>query len=546
MAASAVGVSNYSGGGERQLGRRSVMDCGLVTVEMSPAGFGLMVNACEKGIGIYTLTSLERGQQVQVLFHVPGSSNRVEGLGEVTWSGNSHAGLRLKQFKPSSEAPFKRWVASLPEMPKVENPLAQRKKTFSEAVDRLREEIVGANLSEDGALALTVERLLELTGVNGAAIALGNSTEMVCRASTGLAPEIGVRISSTNGLTGECIRSAKLIYCEDTELDTRVDREICRQLNMRSSLMVPIMHARKMVGVLEAFSPAANSFTADHIRLMQELAELTALIVYDAKDVQAVIPSMEALPVSGLERDIEPFEPAIDDPVQVRRTEAKPPQSVRTVVAAVKTRGKAFLTRKFLLTVGLVMVLALAGSEWYQRTNASVKQSNSEAPSTASPKLASTTLPAITTEAAKQEAVPPAAQAAKLVDAPARPSRGVVNVVSSRPVPVETGNETAATEAALTGGAPYYPQAEPEYPETARKQRLQGDVVVQAKVTKTGAVTDVGLVSGDPVLGAAAMKAVRLWKYEPFLQAGAPLEAEINVTMQFRLTTAPPESAETP
>jgi TonB family protein len=58
-------------------------------------------------------------------------------------------------------------------------------------------------------------------------------------------------------------------------------------------------------------------------------------------------------------------------------------------------------------------------------------------------------------------------------------------------------------------------QSPPVYPELARRMSITGVVKIQLKVDKSGAVKEMKLVGGHPVLANAAMDAIRKWKYEP-------------------------------
>jgi periplasmic protein TonB len=76
----------------------------------------------------------------------------------------------------------------------------------------------------------------------------------------------------------------------------------------------------------------------------------------------------------------------------------------------------------------------------------------------------------------------------------------------------------------------------PKYPEKAREQRIQGLVVLQVIVSPEGSITGLTLVSGDPLLTPAAIKAVKKWKYKPYLLNGQPVEVETTVQVNFTLS----------
>jgi protein TonB len=75
----------------------------------------------------------------------------------------------------------------------------------------------------------------------------------------------------------------------------------------------------------------------------------------------------------------------------------------------------------------------------------------------------------------------------------------------------------------------------PVYPLGARQLRKQGAVELLATVSKTGAVTQVKVISGDAVLAHAAIDAVRQWKYRPFLLNDEPVQIETQITIKFKL-----------
>lgn len=75
----------------------------------------------------------------------------------------------------------------------------------------------------------------------------------------------------------------------------------------------------------------------------------------------------------------------------------------------------------------------------------------------------------------------------------------------------------------------------PSYPTLARQTRVQGDVVVDAVIDAEGNVIQVQVVSGPPLLLAAAMEAVREWKYEPTYLNDQAISVQLLVTVTFRL-----------
>lgn len=75
----------------------------------------------------------------------------------------------------------------------------------------------------------------------------------------------------------------------------------------------------------------------------------------------------------------------------------------------------------------------------------------------------------------------------------------------------------------------------PAYPPLARQARIQGTVILQAQISKTGDIENLTLVSGHPMLAPAAIEAVKQWKYRPYLLNGEPVEVDTQVQVNFTL-----------
>ena len=75
----------------------------------------------------------------------------------------------------------------------------------------------------------------------------------------------------------------------------------------------------------------------------------------------------------------------------------------------------------------------------------------------------------------------------------------------------------------------------PEYPDDARRARVQGTVVLEAVVSGEGTVSQVNVVSGPEALSPAALEAVRWWRYEPYSVNGQPATVATTIAVDFRL-----------
>jgi TonB family protein len=78
-------------------------------------------------------------------------------------------------------------------------------------------------------------------------------------------------------------------------------------------------------------------------------------------------------------------------------------------------------------------------------------------------------------------------------------------------------------------------KVDPQYPEAARRDRIQGIVLLQAIIDTNGDVKNLTLVSGDPALVPAAINAAKQWKYKPYRLNGQPTEVETRITVSFQL-----------
>lgn len=75
----------------------------------------------------------------------------------------------------------------------------------------------------------------------------------------------------------------------------------------------------------------------------------------------------------------------------------------------------------------------------------------------------------------------------------------------------------------------------PSYPKEARKQNLQGNVTLAVTIEENGRIGNATVISGDRILGDAALKAVHKWRFEPFMQEGHAISVQQNLVFDFVL-----------
>jgi TonB family protein len=84
------------------------------------------------------------------------------------------------------------------------------------------------------------------------------------------------------------------------------------------------------------------------------------------------------------------------------------------------------------------------------------------------------------------------------------------------------------------------------YPPVAKAARVQGTVVLQARIAKDGSVAELKVISGHPMLLQAAIDSVKQWVYRPYLLAGNPVEVLTTVNVIFTLAEPPKTPTPTP
>ena len=97
----------------------------------------------------------------------------------------------------------------------------------------------------------------------------------------------------------------------------------------------------------------------------------------------------------------------------------------------------------------------------------------------------------------------------------------------TRPVPVSTG---------VLQGMLLKP-IQPVYPAITKAARLQGDVVIDAVISKAGRIEKLQVVSGPEMLRASALDAVSAARYRPYLLNGEPVDVQTEIRVMFRLSS---------
>jgi diguanylate cyclase len=147
----------------------------------------------------------------------------------------------------------------------------------------IQTEIIKLGLDLGEVLAIAVDRTLGLIDADGAVIELAEGEDMVYRAVAGIAkPHFGLRLKQVGSLSGACVHAGEILRCDDSENDPRVNREACRQVGLRSMIVMPLRHGDQTIGVLKAMSSAPAKFAPSDEVLLGLLSESIAAAMYFA------------------------------------------------------------------------------------------------------------------------------------------------------------------------------------------------------------------------------------------------------------------------
>lgn len=111
---------------------------------------------------------------------------------------------------------------------------------------------------------------------------------------------------------------------------------------------------------------------------------------------------------------------------------------------------------------------------------------------------------------------------------------GIIAATNNAPVPKIATPQRVRVSQGVSQGLLVH-QVKPNYPPLARQARIQGSVVLQAVISKSGGIENLHLVQGHPMLAPAAIEAVKQWKYKPYFLNGEPVEVETQITVNFTL-----------
>lgn len=150
-------------------------------------------------------------------------------------------------------------------------------------VIHLQTEIARLGSDLGAVMALVSQRVLDIVHAIGAVIELSEGDQMVYRAASGIAePQLGLHLARAGSLSGLCILYHQPLRCDDSETDPRVNRDACREIGLRSMIVVPLRHNEEIVGVLKVMAAEPAAFDDEDVDTLGLMSGMIAAAMYHA------------------------------------------------------------------------------------------------------------------------------------------------------------------------------------------------------------------------------------------------------------------------
>ena len=447
---------------------------------------------------------------------------------------------------------------------------------------------VSPELSSDLALEIVLNEIVEqaclATRASGAALVLERDGEWVCRASAGSsAPQLGARLNTELGLSAACVKTLTVQRCDDAQNDPRADVEACRILGVRSVIVLPLLHNGELAGVFEVFSIWPSAFGERDQRTLEALSQRvlrnlkrasepmtagsepsrgTAPVTESfvaastaATDAASMAISNETAKGNQVATDRPPLVQPASEPAPGRKMDLMTLALsaavlayavLLTVLVAQRLSGRRATGRVRPPTAASTRLMGAASQSAGPTGNATSLISNSGTQSAgikSSPGSATASAGTAGGASRARDASPPLGSL--LVYENGKEVFRMNPATERREATGAHGTEVQRAAAVEPAGILQVPakeaegsllhRVEPDYPEAARQQQIQGMVVLDLYVGQDGSVQEVKTVSGPPVLAQAATAAVKQWLFKPRLVSGHPAEMQTRITLNFQL-----------
>jgi len=147
-------------------------------------------------------------------------------------------------------------------------------------------EIQANHLDLDGTTSLVMERIVKITGAQGAAIGILEDGMLRYRSARGvLIGQVGKSVRPEAALSSSTLLHDMILRCPDASNDFRVNPEIAKRLGIVSFISVPVLHNGKTGGALELAFAKADAFHDQDVRTCQLMAGLvTETLTHTAEE----------------------------------------------------------------------------------------------------------------------------------------------------------------------------------------------------------------------------------------------------------------------
>jgi TonB family protein len=432
----------------------------------------------------------------------------------------------------------------------------------------LRQVVAAGTEQTETIMDSIAEAARSLSGASGAAIAMPRGDAVECVGRSGeAAPELGARLNVDSGISGECLRTGRILRCDDASRDFYVDAEVCRRLGLQSIVAVPLRGKHGRVGVLEVFSIRPYAFDDGDTDMLGRLAGL-------AETAWAQGSSMQ-VPSGAGPTNKEQYHSGVGENASLTRAAVAALARISEALSSwPHNKLQTELKRRY-ITIGVAVLLVLILSSvlaWRTRYKASPVPASIQRPIE---QRAPTELPKDSAESdlarrpgsGRHISHPHVASAVHALKSTAdrqtpsspiqRPNNrshmktesaskpsadDVPQIAASNASSTDLGNALSTAPAiprlveailpGVTGGILEH-KVLPVYPAQARGVRLEGDVVLEAMVTEEGRVEELKAISGNPLLAQAALDAVSKWRYSPYMLNDKPIRRETRIIISF-------------
>jgi TonB family protein len=414
----------------------------------------------------------------------------------------------------------------------------------------LTDKVVLADVALDLVLEQIVYQARLSTGATGAFLGLVRNGQMVYRAMNGAtSAEFVAYLRRDPRMVDACLRTSAVQHCRNSDNASGLDMSVCRILGARSMVLVPVLkETEEKLGVLGAFSSQADAFASRDLVPLQSLSRRVADTMARVDDLAYDLAVRASVP--GQWQEV------------AKRFFRIPAEYTRAVAVTLTSGARRPLGVALMVGVSLLVGWALTRSVTRGRLRPSSKNSTMVVPQSSAPAQA----PSV----ADSPFVRPPVNPTAIVPVPAKTSNPVsaraehhvpdleiedpVDGTSSGIVLFEgaeaQSTSTRSRDSSLRSASPSPPpviirertalehvvdRVEPEYPDEAKANHVQGSVVLDVLVGKDGKVRGLSLVRGDLALTAAAADAVRQWRFKPLIRNGRPGSFESHITLTFAL-----------